>query len=85
MRKIVLSFIVVFTLLCLMNSTTSAKSKSLDYLFKSGENGYNTFRIPALVVTNEGTVLAFAEGRKNGSSDTGDIDIVLKRSTDNHV
>ncbi len=55
--------------------------KELTYLFKSGDDGYNTFRIPAMVVTNNGTVLAFAEGRRNTSSDTGDIDIVLKRST----
>ena len=27
-------------------------------------------------------MLAFAEGRRGGSSDTGDIDIVLRRSTD---
>jgi sialidase-1 len=28
-------------------------------------------------------VLAFCEGRKNGGGDTGDIDLLLKRSTDN--
>lgn len=55
----------------------------LDYLFKSGTDGYHTFRIPAIVVTNQGTVLAFAEGRKKSTSDTGDIDLVLKRSEDN--
>lgn len=59
------------------------QSESLNYLFKSGTEGYATFRIPAIVTTNKGTVLAFAEGRKKGSSDTGDIDIVLKRSEDN--
>ena len=59
------------------------KAESLQYLFKSGTEGYPTFRIPAIVISNQGTVLAFAEGRKKGSSDTGDIDIVLKRSKDN--
>lgn len=54
----------------------------VDYLFKSRTDGYNTFRIPAIIVTKTGTVLAFAEGRKNSSSDTGDIDLVLKRSED---
>lgn len=53
------------------------------YLFESGTDGYNTFRIPAIIATNNGTLLAFAEGRKNGSSDTGDIDLVVKRSEDN--
>src|SRR5690606_3877854 len=30
----------------------------------------------------KGTLLAFAEGRKGGCSDTGDIDLLLKRSFD---
>lgn len=51
-------------------------------LYVSGTEGYHTFRIPALLTTRSGTLLAFAEGRKNSASDTGDIDIVLKRSFD---
>lgn len=51
-------------------------------VFTSGEGGYHTYRIPALLVTPRGTLLAFCEGRKKGSSDTGDIDLVLKRSHD---
>lgn len=52
-------------------------------LYMKGVDGYDTYRIPVLAVTAQGTVLAFAEGRKLSQSDTGDIDIVLKRSTDN--
>ncbi|MBL9083959.1 MAG: exo-alpha-sialidase, partial [Planctomycetales bacterium] len=44
--------------------------------------GYRAFRIPALVVSNQGTLLAFCEGRKTSLSDDGDIDLVLRRSTD---
>jgi sialidase-1 len=44
--------------------------------------GYHAFRIPALVVTNNGTLLAFCEGRKTSLSDDGDIDLVLRRSSD---
>ena len=51
-------------------------------VFVSGADGYHTYRIPAVIVTPKGTVLAFCEGRKKSSSDTGDIDIVMKRSTD---
>lgn len=51
-------------------------------LFTSGENGYDTYRIPALVQANNSTLLAFCEGRKTGSGDSGNIDIVMKRSTD---
>ena len=51
-------------------------------VFVSGRDGYHTYRIPAIAVTNRGTVLAFCEGRKTGAGDHGDIDLLLKRSTD---
>lgn len=52
-------------------------------LWRSGTDGYHTYRIPALVVTGKGTILAFCEGRKNGHGDTGDIDLLIRRSYDN--
>src|SRR3954468_22615418 len=51
-------------------------------LFDSGKEGYKRYRIPALITTTKGTVLAFCEGRKGGGGLTGDVDIVLKRSGD---
>lgn len=51
-------------------------------VFLAGQEGYHTYRIPALVVGNKGTLLAFCEGRKTGRNDHGDVDLVLKRSTD---
>lgn len=51
-------------------------------VFRSGEGGYHTYRIPAIVATKKGTLLAFCEGRKSGGGDSGNIDLVLKRSTD---
>lgn len=51
-------------------------------VFRSGEQQYHTFRIPALLMTKKGTLLAFCEGRRGSSSDTGDIDLLLKRSHD---
>jgi sialidase-1 len=51
-------------------------------VFISGQGGYHTYRIPAMVQASDGTLLAFAEGRKNSASDLGDIDLVLKRSFD---
>ena len=51
-------------------------------LFVSGQDGYNTYRIPALAVSTQGTVLAFCEGRKSGEGDSGNIDLLVKRSTD---
>ncbi|MCC9607901.1 glycoside hydrolase [Blastopirellula sp. JC732] len=52
-------------------------------VFKSGMNGYNTYRIPSVITAKDGTLLAFIEARKNNMSDTGDIDLVLRRSKDN--
>ncbi|WP_328437600.1 exo-alpha-sialidase [Streptomyces sp. NBC_00444] len=52
-------------------------------LFKASQDpGYACYRIPAIVRTNEGTLLAFAEGRVLNCGDATDIDIVVKRSTD---
>jgi len=51
-------------------------------VYRSGLDGYDTYRIPALVVTNSGALLAFTEGRKHSRSDTGDINLLLKRSED---
>jgi len=51
-------------------------------LFVSGEGGYNTYRIPALLVAPDGSVLAFCEGRVDSPDDWGDIDVVMKKSTD---
>ena len=51
-------------------------------VFVSGEGGYHTYRIPAIVVSTKGTVLAFCEGRKTSRRDHGNIDLLLRRSTD---
>ncbi|WP_184542043.1 sialidase family protein [Mucilaginibacter sp. FT3.2] len=51
-------------------------------VFKSGFDGYRSFRIPAITKAPNGDLLAFAEGRVNGGGDFGNIQIVLKRSSD---
>ena len=52
-------------------------------LFRASQDpGYACFRIPAVVRTTDGTLLAFAEGRVLNCGDAADIDIVVKRSTD---
>ncbi|MFI7415498.1 exo-alpha-sialidase [Streptomyces sp. NPDC049627] len=61
-------------------SADTGCTSSVPYV--SGEGGYDTYRIPATITTPRGTVLVFAEGRHNSAGDTGDIDVVLRRSTD---
>ncbi len=61
---------------------TRAPAPLLVDLFVSGEGGYHTYRIPALVVTKTGVLLAICEGRKTSRADHGDVDIVARRSTD---
>ena len=51
-------------------------------VYVAGEQGVHTYRIPALVVTLKGSVLAFCEARQASRADHGDIDLVVRRSTD---
>lgn len=60
----------------------AARGPSPVEVFRAGEDGYHTFRIPALLETRKRTLLAFCEGRRDSRSDSGDIDLVLKRSGD---
>ncbi|MBI1312692.1 exo-alpha-sialidase [bacterium] len=62
--------------------TTATAAEDSQVIFQSGTGGYHTCRIPGLVLTKQGTLLAFCEGRKSSRSDAGDIDLLLKRSTD---
>ena len=50
-------------------------------VFESGQEGYNVYRIPTIVKATNGDLLAFAEARSAG--DASEIDIVMKRSSDN--
>ena len=49
------------------------------HLFDAGTHGYFHYRVPGLVWTDQGTLIAWAEARKE-EGDWGDIDIVLRRS-----
>ena len=60
----------------------AADDEALEDLFVSGRNGYACYRIPSILRASNGDLLAFCEGRKKSCSDTGDIDLVMRRSTD---
>jgi sialidase-1 len=70
-------------LLLLSLLATFAQSPVETVVFQNGQEGYQCYRIPAIVKAPNGDLLAFAEARKHTCSDHGDVRIVLKRSTDN--
>jgi sialidase-1 len=77
MKRFYLSaFVLLITASALLAQTTPVT------VFESGKEGHKSYRIPAIVNLKDGTLLAFAEGRVNNAGDFGDINIVLKRSTD---
>jgi sialidase-1 len=51
-------------------------------LFEGGKGCYQLYRIPGLVATKKGTLLAYCEARKSDRGDWGTIDLLLRRSTD---
>jgi sialidase-1 len=77
MKKTILLLLAILSLINLCIS----QSKTIP-VFISGTEGYKSFRIPAIIKTSNNDLLAFCEGRVNSSGDFGDIDIVMKRSTD---
>ena len=74
-----------FLLLAFLLSSPFAQAAPLlesSEVFPPGMNGVARYRIPGIVVTTKGTVLAYAEARKNDSADWGEIEIHMRRSTD---
>lgn len=65
---------------CFGAGDNAGDADELKFVFKSGEEGYACFRIPSIITTSKGIVLAFAEARKINCGDAGDIDLVLKSS-----
>jgi sialidase-1 len=51
-------------------------------VFVGGRDGYACYRIPSLIATPKGTLLAFCEGRKFNGMDESPTDMVLRRSLD---
>jgi len=75
-----MSLLLLVTLAC--TGLLAEQGSATTLLFDSGREGYRRYRIPALLTTRQGAVLAFCEGRKAGGGLLGDIDIVMKRSDD---
>jgi sialidase-1 len=73
--------IMVF-ILTLLATPCQAQDIAIVDVFKRKAEGYRNYRIPSLICTKNGVLLAFSEGRAN-LLDHAENDIVLKRSLDN--
>ncbi|MGV6989147.1 exo-alpha-sialidase [Testudinibacter sp. P80/BLE/0925] len=51
-------------------------------LFQKGQGDANNYRIPALLTTNDGVVIAAIDKRHQHAADWGNIDTVIRRSLD---
>jgi sialidase-1 len=76
----VIHFLAALVLLAFASPVFGADVEKID-LFHADKDGYKLYRIPGVVVTKAGTVLAYCEARKT-ASDWATIDILLRRSTD---
>lgn len=83
------SLVACAALTALVSVAASVRSEGLFQqtdVYVAGQNGYFGYRIPGIETAPDGSLLAFAEARKNNLGDPGhegnDIDLVLRRSTD---
>ena len=73
---------ITLVLLTAIAAQAAAPSFTTAELFHGNGVGYHLYRIPGLVVTKKGAILAYTEARRTGSGDWDSIDIVLRRSID---
>ena len=85
-------FFILFILTGISQSRAEVLGVTFPYRAPKGDyvtqqDRYHTFRIPGMVVSGDGSILAFAEGRRGRGSgprrdENAPIDLVLRRSTD---
>ncbi len=78
-------YLVIFWVLAISscNYSNLGDESSFIALRKHGDDGIDTYRIPGLVTTNKGTLIAVYDNRKNSAVDLQeDVDIGMSRSTD---
>lgn len=75
------SVAIVVCLLCLLPVERATAQEGIK-VFEPKSGAYSSTRIPALVLTKKGTLLAFAAGRIESASDWADMDLLVRRSED---
>lgn len=71
----------IATMTSRLEDVFAAEPRVID-LFSAGSGGYTHYRIPGLVATPGGALLAYCEGRHDARGDWGNIDILARRSVD---
>ncbi|MFV0443370.1 MAG: exo-alpha-sialidase [Planctomycetaceae bacterium] len=82
MRFFSLTMLILTVVLASSDWLNAAEGLEQQDLFVADQDGYAIYRIPGIVVTAKGTVLAYCEARRTGKSDWDTIDIYMRRSTD---
>ena len=72
----------VLLVLMLLAGRLSAQTCEQADVFPFGMDGVKVYRIPGLLVTPKGTLLAYCEARRDGKSDWGEIEVRMRRSVD---
>ncbi len=75
-----MSKILITSLALIIIAAGQGRSAERVTVFKAKTEGYNVYRIPAMIRAANGDLLAFCEAREGG--DASEIDLVLKRSED---
>src|SRR5687767_10881265 len=81
MNNRIVAIIMLLSCAACVGACAAADVQKID-LFMAGEGGYASYRIPGIVATKKGTLLAYCEARKNSAADWGQIDVVMRRSSD---
>lgn len=79
--SLAIAFLVSAVLFCPHGRAAEEVPTRVD-VFTAQQEGYETYRIPGLVVTSRGTLLAYCEARKNAKTDWGETDVLMRRSAD---
>ena len=73
----------LFSIILILFLHTKLSYEFDSIVFTRGESGYFCIKIPSILTTSKGTLLAFGEARMYSCSDYTQTDIVYKRSVDN--
>jgi sialidase-1 len=84
MKKLAKTVTIISAILLMYSCGHISNTKTFSkHLWKNSDKEYTKYRIPSMIVTQKGTVLTFCEGRAGDGGDAEDIDLLVKRSTDN--